>query len=107
MVSGLCGWIGTSQSGQYWVPSLTKSEAQEVMDLGERAHRALPAAAAGALLDRHRGRDAEDGVHVRAARRRLHKLPRIGVERFQVAALALGKQDVEGQRGLARCPRRR
>ena len=74
---------------------------QEVIDLGEGRHGALAAAAAGALLDGDRGRDAEDRVHV-GARRRLHELARVGVERFQVAALALVEENVEGKRRLAR-----
>ena len=80
---------------------LHEQQAQEVVDLGLRGHRALRAAAAGALLDRHRGRDAEDRVHV-GLRRRLHELARVGVERLEVAPLALGEDDVEGERGLAR-----
>ena len=76
-------------------------QAQEVIDLGERRHRALAAAAAGALLDGDRRRDAEDRIHVRA-RGRLHELARVGVEGFEVAALALVEEDVEGERGLAR-----
>ena len=71
-----------------------------MVDLGERRHRALAPAAAGALLDRHRRRNAEDRVHVRP-RGRLHELPRVGVQRFQIAALAFGEQDVEGERALA------
>ena len=76
-------------------------QAQEVIDLGERGHRALAAAAAGALLDGHRGRNAVDGVDVRA-RRRLHELARIGVQRFEIAALAFVEDDVEGERGFSR-----
>ena len=79
---------------------LDVQQAQEMIDLGERRDGALAAAAAGALLDGHRRRNAEDGVHV-GARGRLHELARIGVQRFEVAALALGEQDVEGQRALA------
>ncbi len=75
-------------------------QAQEGVHLGERAHGALASATAGALRDRHGGRNAEDGVHVRA-RRRLHELARIGVDGFQVAPLALAEQHVEGQRALA------
>ena len=74
---------------------------QEMVDLGERGHRGLAPAAAGALLDRHRGRDAEDRVHVRPGRG-LHELAGVGVQRFEVAALALGKDDVECERRLAR-----
>ena len=80
---------------------LDEEQSQKVMHLGERAHRGLAAAAARALLDRYRRRDAEDRVHV-GPRGRLHELARIGVERLEVAALALVEQDVEGERGLAR-----
>jgi hypothetical protein len=79
---------------------LDVEQAQEVLDLGERADRALAPAAAGALLDGDGGRDAEDGVDV-GPRRGLHELAGVGVERLEVAALALGEEDVEGQRGLA------
>ena len=72
-----------------------------MVDLGHGGDRALATAAAGALLYRHRRRDAEDGVDI-GARRGLHKLPRIGVERLKVAALAFGEQDVEGECRLAR-----
>ena len=74
---------------------------QEVVDLGEGGNRALAAAAAGALLDRHRRRHAGQPVQVRA-RRRLHELPDVGVQRLQVAALSLREQHVEGQRAFAR-----
>ena len=80
---------------------LDVEQAQEVIDLGERGHRALAPAAAGALLDGHRRRNAEDGVDV-GPRRGLHELAGVGVERFEVAPLPLGEEDVEGQRGLAR-----
>ena len=77
-----------------------EEQAQEVVDLGHRPHGALVAAARGALLDRHRGRDAEDRVHV-GSRRRLHELARVGVERLQVPALTLGEEDVERDGALA------
>src|SRR5690606_22078249 len=74
---------------------------QEMVDFGHGGHGRLAAAAAGALFDGHRGRYAENGVHVRLAGR-LDDGARIGVERFQVAPLPFVEQDVEGQRGLAR-----
>jgi hypothetical protein len=79
---------------------LDVQQAQEVMHLGQRADGALAPAAAGALLDGDRRRDAEDRVHI-GPRRRLHELARIGVQRLQIAPLPLGEQDVEGQRALA------
>ena len=72
-------------------------EPQEVIDLRERRYRALASAAAGALFDGNGWRDAKDGIHV-GARRRLHELPCIGVQRFEVAPLALVEQDVESER---------
>ena len=80
---------------------LDVEQAQKVPDLGDGADRALAPAARQALLDRHRGRDAVHGVD-RGASGRLHDGACIGVERFQIAALALVEHDVEGQRGLAR-----
>ena len=74
---------------------------QEVVDLGQRRHRRLAAAAARALLDRHRRRDAEDRVDV-GPRGRLHELARVRVQRLEVAPLALGEDDVEGEGRLAR-----
>ena len=80
---------------------LHEEQAQEVMYLSERADGALAPAAAGALLDGYRGRNAVNCVHIRLARR-LHELARVGVQRFEIAALAFGKQDVKGQCGFAR-----
>ncbi len=75
-------------------------QAQEMVDLSAGPDRALGSAAAAALLDRDRRRDADDGVDIGACRR-LHELPRIGVERFQIAPLAFSEQDVEGEGALA------
>ncbi len=74
---------------------------QEVPDLGGGGHRALAATAREALLDGHRGRNAPDRVHLRPTGR-LHDAAGVGVEGFEVAALALVEQDVEGQGALAR-----
>ena len=79
---------------------LDPQQAQEVPDLGRRGHRALAAAAAQTLFDRHRWRDAIDRIHFRPPRR-LHDAARIGIQRFQVAPLPFVEQDVEGQRALA------
>src|SRR5581483_1368113 len=48
----------------------------------------------------HRRRDAKDGIDI-GPRGGLHKLPRVGVERFEIAALTFGEQNVEGERALA------
>ncbi len=87
MASSLCGAIGAPWSGQYCVPIQGRD-------------RALAPASARPLLDRHGRRNAENCVDVRT-RGGLHELTRIGVERFEVAALSLGEQDVEGERALA------
>ena len=100
MDSALCGAIASSQSGQILRAQTHVDQAQEMIDLGQRGDRALESAAAGALLDRHGRRDAVNGIHV-GARGRLHELSRVGIERFQVATLALIEQQVEGQRRFA------
>ena len=77
-----------------------EQQPQEMMDLGQRAHRALAPPAAGTLLDRDRRRNAAHRIHVRT-RSRLHELPGVCVQRFEVAALPFGEDDVESERGLA------
>ena len=79
---------------------LHEQQAQEMVDFGQRGHRALAPAAAGALLDRHRWRNAVDRVNV-GTRGRLDELARVGVERLQVAALSFGEHEVEGKSGFA------
>src|SRR5690606_9685629 len=79
---------------------LDVQHAQEVIDLGQGGDRALASAAARALLDRDRRRNAEDRIDI-GARGRLHELACIGVERFEVASVAFGKQHVEWKRALA------
>ena len=106
MLPTLCGSIGDVAVGAVLHAELHVQQAQEVVDLGERRDRALAAAAAGALLDRHRRRNAEDRVDV-GPRRRLHELARIGVERLEIAALAFVEQDVERERATCPSPRRR
>ena len=78
-----------------------EEQAQEVIDLRDRGHRALAAAAGIALFDADRRGNAGDEVHVRPGHL-LDKLPRVSVHRIEEAALALGKNQVEGQRALAR-----
>ena len=71
-----------------------------MIDLGQRRDGALAAAAARALLDRDGRRNAVDGVDVGAAGG-LDELARVRVQRLEIAALALGEQDVERDRALA------
>ena len=70
-------------------------------DLGGSAHRGLAPAARKPLLDGDRGRNAVDRIDLGPAGR-LHDGTGVGVERLQVAALALVEQNVESQRGFAR-----
>ena len=79
---------------------LDVQQAQEVPDFRRGAHGRLAPAPAQALLDRHRGRNAVHRVHLGPARR-LHHAARVGVQAFQIAALALVEDDVERQRGFA------
>ncbi len=74
---------------------------QVVVDLGDGADGGARAAAGGLLLDRDGGREAVDGVHV-GPLHLVEELARVGGERLHVAALALGVDGVEGERGLAR-----
>jgi hypothetical protein len=75
-------------------------QAQEVMDFGLGAERALGPAAAYPLFDGDGGRDAADRLHVGAGGG-LDELAGIGIERLQIAPLALVEEDVEGERALA------
>ena len=94
------GLDGPAAVGAVRDPELGEQQAQEVMDLGGGGDGAPRPAAARPLLDRHRRRDAEHRVHVRAGRR-LHELPGVGVERFEIAALSLREHHVEREGALA------
>ena len=80
---------------------LDVQQAQEVPDLRGGADGGLAPTARETLLDRDCRRNAVHRIDLWAARR-LHDAAGIGVQRFQIAALALVEQDVERQRGLAR-----
>ena len=80
---------------------LDVQQPQKVPDLGGGAHRALAPAAREALLNGHRGWNAVDGIDLGPAGR-LHDAAGVGVERFEVAALAFVEQDIERQRGFSR-----
>src|ERR1700730_579118 len=71
-----------------------------MINLRESCHRTLVAAAAGALLDGHGGRNAEDRVDV-GPRGGLYELPRVGVQGLEIAALSFREQDIECQGALA------
>ena len=72
-----------------------------VVDLGDGADRRARVLRGGLLLDRDGGRQAVDLVDVRLLHH-LQELPGVGRQRLDVAALALGVDGVEGERGFAR-----
>ena len=76
-------------------------QAQVVVDLGDRADRRPWVARRRLLVDRDRRRQPLDRVHVRLVHLP-EELARVGAQRLDVAALALGVDRVERQRGLAR-----
>ena len=78
---------------------LGEEQPQIVRHLGHGRDGRLPPAAAQALLDRDRRRDAGDVVDV-GTRQHLHELPDVGREALEVAPLPLGEHDVEGERRL-------
>jgi hypothetical protein len=75
-------------------------QTQVVEQLGGGAHRRARATRDGGLLDRDRGREAVDRLDV-GLRELVEELAGVGGERLDVAALALGVERVEGERGLA------
>ena len=82
-------------------PRAGEQEPEVVVDLGDGAD-GRPRVAVGRLLvDRHGRRQALDEVDVGLVHL-AEELPRIGRQRLDVAALALGEDRVERQRGLAR-----
>ena len=72
-----------------------------VVDLGDGADGRARIARGGLLLDGNGGREAVDLVDVRLLHH-LQELPRVSREAFHIAALALGIDGVEGERGFAR-----
>jgi len=87
------GGIGRAGAGE--------QKAQVVVDFRDRAHGGARVLARGALLDGDRGAEAGDVIDI-GLLHHVEKLPGIGRERFDVAALALCIDRVEGQRGFAR-----
>ena len=82
-------------------PESREQQAKEVKYLRDGGDRALAAAATGALLDAHRGRDAGDQIHV-GPRQLLDELACIEIHRIEKTALAFGEQKIKRQRALAR-----
>ena len=75
-------------------------QAQVVVDLGDRADRRARVPRGGLLVDRDRRRQALDRVDVRLVHL-AQELARVGGQRLDVAALALGVDRVEGEARLA------
>ena len=71
-------------------------KSEEVPHLGRCAHRAFTTATRKSLLNGHCRRNAVHRIHFRPACR-LNDAACVGIQTFQVSALALVEQDVEGQ----------
>ena len=78
-----------------------KEQADEVVNLRDGGDGAFAAAAAVALLDADGGRDAGDQIHVRPGHL-IDELPGIDIHGVEEPALALGEQQVEGERTFPR-----
>ncbi len=76
-------------------------EAQVVVDLGDRPDRGPGVVAGALLLDRDRGRQALDRVHV-GLLHQAEELAGVGGERLDVAPLSLGVNRVERERRFPR-----
>ena len=101
---GRLGGDGVAAGGTVRTPDPRPQQAQVVVDLGDRAHRRARVARGRLLVDRDgRGQplDRIDVGLVHLAK----ELARVGRQRLDVAALALGVDGVEGEAGLARSPR--
>ena len=84
-----------------WLADRRVEQAQVVVDLRDGADGRARVLRRRPLLDRDRRRESLDRVDVRLLHL-LEELPRVGGERLDVAALALGEDGVEGERRLAR-----
>ena len=76
-------------------------QSKVVVDFCDGADRGTRAAAGGFLLDGNGGAQSIDGVHI-GALHLIEELACVGGERLDIAALALGIDGIEGERGLAR-----
>ncbi len=92
---------GQAGGGRVRRADAREQQAQVVVDLRHRADGRARVLAGGLLLDADRRAEALDMVHVRLLHH-VEELPGIGRQRFDIAALPLGIDRVEGQRRLAR-----
>src|SRR5438105_2741231 len=81
-------------------------QAEVIVDLGDRADGRPGIGPRGLLLDGNRRRESFDRVDVGLVHEP-EELPRISGERFDVAALSLGVDRVEGERRLPRAGKTR
>ena len=72
-----------------------------IVDFGNGTHGRSGTAAGGLLLDRDRRAQAVDGINIRTFHL-IQELAGVGGQGFDVAALALGIDGVEGERRFAR-----
>src|SRR6185437_6186036 len=86
--------------GTAWDSGARIEEAQIVVDLGDGPDGRAWVARGGFLLDGDRGRKALDAVDVGLVHHG-QELPCVRRQRLDVAALPLGVERVEGERGLA------
>ena len=100
-VAGGLGDDGLAGLGAMRLPDMGVEQAEIIEDLGGGGDDGPRVGAGAALLDGDRGREALDVVHVRFLQL-VEELPGIRGEAFDVLALALGVDGVEGERGLAR-----
>jgi len=86
------GAVGTARAGE--------EEAEEVVDLGRRAHGGAAGGGRVALLDGHCGGQSLDPVDI-GFLEAVEELLRVGGEGLDVAPLARSEEGVQRQRGLA------
>ena len=80
--------------------SPAEQKTQIILNLGDGAHRGTGVVTGGFLINRDRRRQALDGIHIGLVHLP-QKLAGIGRQTFDVAALPLRKDRVEGERTLA------
>ena len=98
------GGSGGPRAGRSWgsgVPDAGVEQPQVVVDLGDGADRRTRVAGGRLLVDGDGGRKALDEVHVGLVHL-AQELAGVGREGFDIAALALGVDGVEGQGRFAR-----
>ena len=98
---GVCRVIGSAADRAVRLADAREQQPEVVVDLGDRADRRARVAVGRLLVDRDGRRQALDEVDVGLVHLP-EELPGVGRQRLDVAALALGEDRVEGERGLAR-----